>query len=157
MHKKKLVKNIETENFSVPIGRVSIEYQSSQAKVSLKNLKIFDWSKNRFNRSKTLKKKKKKRFYWSTTNRITIEQGQELAFKNFQFSTDWKSHSINRNSGKLNFLKNCRRLCKNYSNQGISWMKCMRMSLNVFQKHEFSIQNFKTRFLIIKNTIFANP
>ena len=60
MHKKKLVKNIETENFSVPMSRVSIEYQSSQAKVSLKNLKIFDWSKNRFNRSKTLKKKKKK-------------------------------------------------------------------------------------------------
>ena len=26
----------------------------------------------------------------------------------------------------------------------------MRMSLNVFQKHEFSTQNFKTRFLIIK-------
>ena len=73
------------------------------------------------------------------------------------FLIDRKSHSIDRNSRNLNFLKNCRRLCKNYSNQGISWMKCLRMSLNVFLKHEFSTHNFKTRFLIIKNIIFANP
>ena len=30
--KKKLVKNLETENILVSIGRVSIEYQSSQVK-----------------------------------------------------------------------------------------------------------------------------
>ena len=30
MHKKNLVKNLETENFSVLIGWASIEYQSSQ-------------------------------------------------------------------------------------------------------------------------------
>ena len=31
MHKKNLVKNLETENVSVSKGRASIEYQSSQA------------------------------------------------------------------------------------------------------------------------------
>ena len=43
------------------------------------------------------------------------------------------------------FLKNSKRFCRNHSNQVISWMKCMRMSLKVFQKHEFSTQNFKTK------------
>ena len=32
MHEKNLVKNLETENFSISISRASIEYQLSQAK-----------------------------------------------------------------------------------------------------------------------------
>ena len=91
-------------------------------------------------------------------DRISIESGKESWLKIKGFSINRKTHSINQNSGNLNFfLKNCRRLCRNYSNQGISWMKYIRISLNVFQKHEFSTQNFKTKFLINKNIIFANP
>ena len=54
------------------------------------------------------------------------------------FLIGWKTHSINWNSGKLDYLKNSRSLCRKHSIQIISWMKCMRMSLKVFQKHLFS-------------------
>ena len=39
--KKILVKNIETENFSVSIDRASIEYQLSQAEARLEKSGIF--------------------------------------------------------------------------------------------------------------------
>ena len=53
MHeRKKLVKYLKTEKFSVSIGQASIEYQSSQAGAMIKNEGIFDQSKNTFDQSK---------------------------------------------------------------------------------------------------------
>ena len=39
--KKKLVKNLKTENFSILIDRASIEYQSNQAEARLENFGNF--------------------------------------------------------------------------------------------------------------------
>ena len=80
--------------------------------------------------------------YRSGTNRTNPRP----IFENQGFSISQKTCSIDWNFGKLNFLKNSRRLCRIHSTQIISWMKCMRMSLKVFQKHLFSTQYFKTRF-----------
>ena len=77
-------------------------------------------------------------------NRIPIESGKKSWLKIKGFSIGWKSHSINRNSGNLNFLKNCRRLCRNYSNQVISWMKRMRISLKFFKNMSYSKQDFQS-------------
>ena len=88
---------------------------------------------------------------------IPIEWGWEQWLKIKGFSIGRKTHSIDRNSGNLNFLKNCRRLCGNNSTQVISWMKCMWMSLNVFQKHEFSTQNFKTKIFNHQKHNFCQP
>ena len=41
MHEKDLVKTLETEKFSVLIGRASIKYQSSQAEARLENFGNF--------------------------------------------------------------------------------------------------------------------
>ena len=78
-------------------------------------------------------------FDWSSIDRTPIESGREQWLKIKGFSIDQKTHSIDRSKfWKFEFLKNCKRLCKNNSTQVISWMKCMRMSLNVFQKQKFS-------------------
>ena len=51
--KNRLVKYLKIENFSVSIGRASIEYQSSQAEARLEKSEIFwDWSKITLDRSK---------------------------------------------------------------------------------------------------------
>ena len=81
----------------------------------------------------------------SSIDQKPIKSGREQWLKIKGFSIGRKTHSINRNSGKLNFLENCRRLCRNHSTQIISWMECMRMSLKVFQKQFFSTQNFKNK------------
>ena len=44
--KKKLVKNLKTENFSILINRASIEYQSNQAEARLENFGNFWLIKN---------------------------------------------------------------------------------------------------------------
>ena len=88
-------------------------------------------------------------------DRIPIESGKKSWLKIKGFSIGWKSHSINRNSGNLIFLKNCRRLCRNYSNQVISWMKCMRISLKFFKNMSYSNQSFKTRFSILFTPKFS--
>ena len=44
--KKNLVKNLETNNFSVSIGQASIEYQSSQAEARLEKSGNFRLIKN---------------------------------------------------------------------------------------------------------------
>ena len=77
-------------------------------------------------------------------DRIPIESGRKSWLKIKGFSIGWKSHSINQNSGNLNFLKNCRRLCRNYSNQVISWMKRMRISLKFFKNMSYSKQDFQS-------------
>ena len=41
MHEKNLDKNLETKNFSISIGRASIEYQSSQAEARLEKSRNF--------------------------------------------------------------------------------------------------------------------
>ena len=41
MEKNRLVKYLKTENFSISIGRASIEYQSSQVEARLENFGIF--------------------------------------------------------------------------------------------------------------------
>ena len=41
MQKNRLVKYLKTENFSISIGRASIEYQSSQVEARLENFGIF--------------------------------------------------------------------------------------------------------------------
>ena len=53
--KKNLVKNLETKNFLVSIGRASIEYQSSQADSNQNFYHNFDRSSNRFDKSKIWK------------------------------------------------------------------------------------------------------
>ena len=53
--KKRLVKYLKTENFSVLIDRASIEYQLSQAKSNQKFYRNFDRSSNRFDWSKIWK------------------------------------------------------------------------------------------------------
>ena len=77
-------------------------------------------------------------------DRIPIESGKKSWLKIKGFSIGWKSHSINRNSGNLIFLKNCRRLCRNYSNQVISWMKRMKISLKFFKNMSYSKQDFQS-------------
>ena len=54
------------------------------------------------------------------------------------------------------FLKIVEVLCRKHSDQIISWMNYMRMSLIVFQNICFQPRTSKTRFSIIKDTIFAN-
>ena len=71
-------------------------------------------------------------------DRIPIEPGRKSWLKIKGFSIGRKTHSIDWNSGNLNFWKTVEDYTENNSTQVISWMKCMRMSLNVFQKHEFS-------------------
>ena len=39
----------------------------------------------------------------------------------------------------------------------ISWLKCMRMSLKVFQKHLFSTQNFKNKIFNHQKRNFCQP
>ena len=100
MHKKNLVKNLETENFQFR----SVKHRSN-------------------------------------TNRVkqrAMIKNQEI-FWNFEFFE--KLHKIMQKQLNPN----------NFMNE------MHETEFNVFQKHEFSTQNFKTRFLIIKNTIFANP
>ena len=53
--KKNLVKNLETKNFSISIGRASIKYQSSQADSNQNFYHNFDRSRDRFDRSKIWK------------------------------------------------------------------------------------------------------
>ena len=54
--KKKLVKNLETENFSVLIDRASIEYQSSQADSNQKILLQFQSVEKHLRSVKNLEK-----------------------------------------------------------------------------------------------------
>ena len=96
--------------------------------------------------------------FWSIEHWLNINRVRLRAMIKNQGIFDRSKNTFNRSKfWKFEFLKTCRRLCWNNSTKVISWMKCIRMSLNVFQKHEFSTQNFKIRFLIIKKTIFANP
>ena len=53
--KKNLVKYLKTENFSVSIGRASIEHRSSKAESNQNFYRNFDQSSNRFDRSKIWK------------------------------------------------------------------------------------------------------
>ena len=76
-------------------------------------------------------------------NRIPIKPSQEQWLKIKGFSINRKTHSIDWNSGRLDSLKSCRSLCRKHSTQIISWMKCMSMSLNVFQNHMNSTQIFQ--------------
>ena len=56
MHEKnRLVKHLKIENFSVSIGRATIEYQSSQAESNQKFYRNFDRSSSRFDRLKIWK------------------------------------------------------------------------------------------------------
>ena len=65
-----------------------------------KNFKIFDQSRTGFNQSK------KKRFDWSSANQGSIKPSR-TKFKKFkEFSISRKTHSIDRNFGKIEFLKN---------------------------------------------------
>ena len=101
MHEKKnLVKNLETENFSISIGQVSIKYQSSQVDSNKKFKHNFNQSSNSFDRSKI-----------------------------------WKNEFFEKQS----------KFIRNYSKHHISWMKCMSMSLKVFQKHLNSTQIFQNK------------
>ena len=60
--KKRLVKYLKTEIFSVSIGRVSIEYQSSQAEARLEKSGIFGLIENRTRSIENLEKPK----FWKT-------------------------------------------------------------------------------------------
>ena len=91
-------------------------------------------------------------------NRIPIKPSQEQWLKIKGFSINRKTHSIDRNSENLSFWKTAEDYVENNSTQVISWMKCMRMSLKVKKKNmSFQPRTSKQRFLIIKNTLFANP
>ena len=112
------------------------------------------------------KERKSLKSFWNSEEHV-----KEKLFKrlNFQISIDWKIDSIDRapiESGKFkpkfvthfwsvekyirsienlenwNFWKTKEVLCKNHSNQFIN-VKCMIMSLKVFQKHLNSIQIFQ--------------
>ena len=85
-------------------------------------------------------------FDWSSIDRITIESGRKSWLKIKGFSISRKTYSIDWNSGKLDFLKNYRSLCRKYSNQKISLMECMRMSLKVFENMIFQPRTSKQGF-----------
>ena len=106
---------------------------------------------------KNLRNWKFSSFDWSNINWIPIESGRKSWLKIKGFSIGWETHSIDRSSGNLNFLKNCRSLCRKHSTQIILWMKCMRMSLKVFQKHLFSTQNFKRKIFMHQKHNFCQP
>ena len=82
-------------------------------------------------------------------DRIPIESDREQWLKIKGFSIGRKTHLIDRNFVNLNFWKTAKDYAENNSTQVISWMKCMKMSLNVFQKHEFSTQNFKIKIFTL--------
>ena len=96
-------------------------------------------------------------FDWSSIEWIPIELGREQWLKIKGFLIGRKTHSIGGNSRNLNFLKNCRRLCRNHSIQIISWMKCMRMSFKVFQKHQFSTQKLQNKVSNHQKHKFCQP
>ena len=58
---------------------------------------------------------------------------------------------------KFEFFEKLQKITQKQLNPSNFMNEMHVMSLNVFKKHEFSTQNHKTRFLIIKNTDFANP
>ena len=58
MQKNRLVKYLKTKNFSISIGRASIEYQSSQAEARLEKSGIFQLIENHTRSIKNLKKPK---------------------------------------------------------------------------------------------------
>ena len=91
--------------------------------------------------------------YQSGTNRTNRDQ----SLKNKGFSIDQKTCLIDRNSRKQDFLKNSRSLCKKHSIQIISWMKCMRMSFKVFQKHQFSTQKLQNKVFNHQKHKFCQP
>ena len=93
---------------------------------------IFDWSKNRFDRSKMLRLIQ----YQSSIDRNNRGWLKIL----IAISIDRKTGSIDRNFGKNFFLKNKAILCRNSSKHWILWIKCMSMRWNVFHKHKFWTQ-----------------
>ena len=98
----------------------------ARQKVFYKNFKIFDRLRTRFYQSKN-------KFNWSSANWGLIEPSKTKLKKFKKFSIGKKTHSIDWNSGKIEFWKTTEVLCRKHSNQLISWMKCMSMSLKVFQ------------------------
>ena len=92
----------------------------------------FDWSKNRFDRSKMFRLIQ----HQSSTDR----NRQRLTKILIAILIGRETSSINRNSGKNKFLKNKANLCRNSSKYRILWIKCMSMRWNAFQKHLFWTQ-----------------
>ena len=88
-------------------------------------------------------------FDWLSIDRIPIESGRSKIQKlgNFRLIKN-HTRSIEILENWI-FWKTAEVLCRKHSNQLISWMKCMSMSLNmsmslkVFQKHLLSTQNFQ--------------
>ena len=78
----------------------------------------------------------RKYFDWSNSNRELIETHNQSKTL-IAISIKREIGSIDRNSGKTNFLKNKAFLCRNSSKQSILWIKCMSMRWNTFQKHLF--------------------
>ena len=76
-------------------------------------------------------------------NRIPIESGRSKIQKlgNFRLIKN-HTRSIEILENWI-FWKTAEVLCRKHSNQIISWMKCIRMSLKVFKKRLFSTQSFK--------------
>ena len=73
--KKNLVKNLETENFSVLIDRASIEYQSSQADSNQKNLLQFQEVEKHLRSVKNLEKW----IFWKI-EQVNVKTPQSIVF-----------------------------------------------------------------------------
>ena len=79
-------------------------------------------------------------------DRAPIELGRTKPkiLKHFQ-SVEKHTWSI-ENLEKMNFRKTEEVLCRKHSNQLISWIKCMSMSLKVFKKHLILTQIFQKQY-----------
>ena len=89
----------------------------------------FDWSKNRFSRSKMLRLIQNQ----SSIDRNTRNQTKIL----IAISIGRKTLSIGQNFGKNSFLKIKAKYYRNSSKYWILWIKCISMRWNAFQKHLF--------------------
>ena len=94
----------------------------------------------RFSIDRKLGSINRKCFDWSSINRASIETNRGWPKILIAISIDWKTYSIDWNSGKNKFLKNKAILCRNSSKHWILWIKCMSMRWNIFQKHKFWTQ-----------------
>ena len=90
-----------------------------------------------------LKNQKKFSFDRLSIDQIPIESGRFKPKILTHFQLVEKHPRSIENLEKWNFWKTEEVLCRKHSNQLISWMKCMSMSLKVFQKYMNSTQIFQ--------------
>ena len=129
-----LAKRTEENDKKLIVSLVWFGEREREREKSLKNF----WKVSLNKSNSVLKKKHDSRFSIDQNFRFEWSKQTEAHLKFLiAISIDWKTASIDRNSGKNTFLKTQQILCRNFSKHWILWIKCMSMRWNSFQKHKF--------------------